>query len=306
MDSHLRKPLTIGISSTALFDMREEHRIFEEDGIASYRKYQFEKRREILEPGTAFYLVKKLLTLNTNDDAPRIDIALISKNDIETGLRVRHSLDNYGLDVPRIALTGGQPIQPHLLRAYGIDLFLSKDHEDVQRTVDADIAAAVLHDPPEGLGEGGEKIHFAFDGDQVIFSGESENIFQKEGLMGFLKYEQDMADIPMPEGPFAKVLFVIEALKTTFPKGESPIETSLVTMRSATAQVRPMNTLIEWGQIVDGAYMIGRSHPKGQKYEKVDVLQAIKADIFFDDQTHHTELAASSIPSGYVPTKTAV
>jgi len=147
------------------------------------------------------------------------------------------------------------------------------------------------------------KVHFAFDGDQVLFGGDSEAIFQKDGLQGFLKYETEMAEVPMPEGPFAKVLFVIEALKATFPKDNCPIETSLVTMRSGQAQIRPMNTLIDWGKIVDGAYMIGRSSQEGHKYQKVDVLAAIGADLFFDDQTYHTEPASHVVPSGYVPQK---
>lgn len=306
MAQSLYKPLTVGISTSALFDLREEHDVFLNKGIEDYRKLQFERRREIMKPGTAFCVIQKLLKINKPGEKQRVEVALISRNDIETGIRARYSLDHYGLDIPRIALTGGKPVEANLLRAYGIDLFLSKHQEDVQRAVDGDIAAAVLHDPPVEASPSCKpgKVHLAFDGDQVLFGGESEAIFQKEGLLGFLKYETELAEVPMPAGPFAKVLFVIQALKATFPKEECPIETSLVTMRSGTAQVRPMNTLIDWGQIVDGAYMIGRSTQEGHKYQKVDVLSAIGADLFFDDQTYHTEPASKVVPSGYVPQKT--
>ena len=155
------KPLTIGISSTALFDMREEQKVFREQGMEAYRHYQFEHRHNLLKPGTAFHLVQKLLRINPADEAPRVEIALISKNDIETGLRVRYSLDHYDLDIPRIALTGGKPIQPALLNAYGIDLFLSGHAEDVQNAVNGDIAAAVLDHPPENPLQNGDKVHFA-------------------------------------------------------------------------------------------------------------------------------------------------
>lgn len=306
MTGTLYKPLTIGISTSALFDLREEHEVYQSRGIDDYRKLQFERRRDIMKPGTAFCVIQKLLAINVPGEKPRVEVALISRNDIETGIRARYSLDHYQLDIPRIALTGGKPVEAGLLKAYGIDLFLSKHPDDVQRAVDGDIAASVLHDPPAEVPAACKpgKVHFAFDGDMVLFGGQSEAIFQKEGLQGFLKYETENAEVPMPLGPFAKVLFVIQALKATFPKEECPIETSLVTMRSGSAQVRPMNTLIDWGQIVDGAYMIGRSSQEGHKYQKVDVLAAIGADLFFDDQTYHTEPASKVVPSGYVPQKT--
>ena len=306
MTGTLYKPLTIGISTSVLFDLREEHEVYQSKGIDDYRKLQFERRREIMKPGTAFCVIQKLLAINVPGEKPRVEVALISRNDIETGIRARYSLDHYQLDIPRIALTGGKPVEAGLLKAYGIDLFLSKHPDDVQRAVDGDIAASVLHDPPVEAAPACKpgKVHFAFDGDMVLFGGQSEAIFQKEGLQGFLKYETENAEVPMPLGPFAKVLFVIQALKATFSKEECPIETSLVTMRSGSAQVRPMNTLIDWGQIVDGAYMIGRSSQEGHKYQKVDVLAAIGADLFFDDQTYHTEPASKVVPSGYVPQKT--
>src|ERR1700722_19539581 len=241
MSQAVYKPLTIGISTSALFDLREEHEVYLGKGIDDYRRLQFERRHEIMKPGTAFCVIQKLLAINAPGEKPRVEVALISRNDIETGIRARYSLDHYQLDIARIALTGGKPVEAGLLRAYGIDLFLSKHPEDVQRAVDGDIAASVLHDPPtEASSCKPGKVHFAFDGDQVLFGGESEAVFQREGLLGFLKYETEMAEIPMPAGPFAKVLFVIQALKATFPKETCPIETSLVTMRSGKSQIRPM------------------------------------------------------------------
>ena len=50
--------LVVGISSRALFDLEEENRIFEEDGLEAYSKYQLEHENEILKPGTAFPLIK--------------------------------------------------------------------------------------------------------------------------------------------------------------------------------------------------------------------------------------------------------
>ncbi|MEZ0224221.1 MAG: 5'-nucleotidase, partial [Alphaproteobacteria bacterium] len=45
MAQSLYKPLTIGISTSALFDLREEHETYLSKGIEDYRRLQFERRR---------------------------------------------------------------------------------------------------------------------------------------------------------------------------------------------------------------------------------------------------------------------
>ena len=63
-DSNAQK-LVIAISSRALFNLDDAHRIFEQDGLEAYSDYQIEKEEEILEPGQAFPKVKKQLALIT-------------------------------------------------------------------------------------------------------------------------------------------------------------------------------------------------------------------------------------------------
>ena len=62
----ITSPLVIGISSRALFDLEAENRIYEEEGLEAYIAFQREHENDILEPGTAFQLVKALLSLNRN------------------------------------------------------------------------------------------------------------------------------------------------------------------------------------------------------------------------------------------------
>jgi len=64
MPLDLSEILVIGVSSRSLFNLERENKIFEKQGIEGFRKLQAEKEDEILEPGTAFYLVKSLLELN--------------------------------------------------------------------------------------------------------------------------------------------------------------------------------------------------------------------------------------------------
>ena len=69
--------LVIAISSTALFDMRESHDIYEKQGIEAYAEYQRQHEDDILEPGEAFPLASKLLRINEKlGGEPRVEIIL--------------------------------------------------------------------------------------------------------------------------------------------------------------------------------------------------------------------------------------
>ena len=50
-----KSKLVIGISSRALFDLDESHKIFEEDGVDAYREYQILNEEKILNPGCLLY-----------------------------------------------------------------------------------------------------------------------------------------------------------------------------------------------------------------------------------------------------------
>jgi hypothetical protein len=82
--------LVVAISSRALFDLDESHRIFEEGGEDAYSRHQIEKEDEPLAPGVAFPLARKLLALN--GAAPRVEVILISRNSADTGLRIFNSI----------------------------------------------------------------------------------------------------------------------------------------------------------------------------------------------------------------------
>ena len=58
--------LVIAISSRALFNLNESHKVYQEHGLDAYFKYQVEHEDEVLDPGEAFPLVNKLLRINEN------------------------------------------------------------------------------------------------------------------------------------------------------------------------------------------------------------------------------------------------
>ena len=63
----LSNKLVVGISSRALFDLEDENKICEQEGLKTYSEYQIEHENDVLMPGTAFPLIKALHRLNEDD-----------------------------------------------------------------------------------------------------------------------------------------------------------------------------------------------------------------------------------------------
>lgn len=290
----LENCLVIGISSRALFDLDDENHIYETQGLKAYAKYQLAHEDEILKPGSGFALVKALLKLNELSDQRRVEVLIMSRNSADTSLRIFSSLQHYGLDITRAVLSGGAPLTNYL-EAFGVDLFLSANEEDVVDALQAGFAAGRIYtntiegyDPFEEI----DQIRIAFDGDAVLFSDASEQIYQSEGLEAFTKHEQEAALKLLPEGPFAAFLITISSLQEEF-KGQAPIRTALVTARNAPAHERVIRTLRAWNVRIDEAIFLGG-------IAKTNVLKAFAPHIFFDDQSTHTTPASNVVPSAQV------
>lgn len=297
MALNLDDKLVIGVSSRALFDLESENIIFEEDGLEAYSQYQIEHENDVLKPGTAFPLIKALQKLNA-DGRYLTEILVMSKNSAETSLRIFNSIEHYKLDISRAALVGGASISPYL-NAFKTDLFLSANETDVQEAIDANVAAGIIcgHSQlPINPTDDVNQIRIAFDGDAVIFSDESEKIYQEKGLQAFAEHEHENAKKPLPEGPFAKLLKTISFIQKKFPANEVPIRTALVTARNAPAHERVIRTFRAWDVRTDEVFFLGG-------IEKSEVLKAFGANIFFDDQTTHTDPASKKVPSARVPYK---
>ncbi len=291
--------LVVGISSRALFDLERENQIFERDGVEAYCAYQREHEKEILPPGSGFQLIKALLNINTFfPESRRVEIIIMSHNSPDTSLRIFHSISHYGLDISRAALTSGAHLAPYL-EAFKTDLFLSADEQDVQQAIDSNIAAGLIcthSNYSVDLTQDISQIRIAFDGDAVLFSDDSEKIYQSQGLEAFAAHEAKNAQSPLPEGPFAKLLKTLSMLQQSFPKDSVPIRTALVTARNAPAHERVIRTFRSWDVRVDEAFFLGG-------VEKSAVLKAFGAHIFFDDQPTHIDRASQVVPSARVPYK---
>lgn len=296
MPYDLTEPLVIGISSRALFDLEQENKIFEEQGVVPYEEYQVAHENDVLPPGSAFQLIKAFLNLNKLQEKRLVEVIIMSRNSPNTSLRIFNSAKEYGLDITRAALTGGAEITPYL-KAFKTDLFLSACHTDVKQAIDNSIAAGVilLGNPYTIADAEVSQIRIAFDGDAVLFAADAERIYQHQGIQAFWDSEQENANIPLQKGPFANFLMTIAHIQSRFPEKENaPIRTALVTSRNAPAHERAIKTLRNWHVRVDEAFFLGG-------ISKKDVLSAFGAHIFFDDQQVHAETASEVVPAALVP-----
>lgn len=291
------KKLTIAISSRALFDLNESHRVYETQGVDAYAKYQIDHEDEPLKPGEAFGLVRKMLEINKSLEDPAVEVILLSRNNADSGLRIFNSIEYHELAITRAAFCGGQDPWRYV-RAFECDLFLSLHTEDVRGALEQGVASASLM-PSDAKPEGaGDEIRFAFDGDAVLFSDESERVYKEQGLEAFTENEKNAARTPMSGGPFRNFLSALQHLQSRFPTGECPIRTALVTARSAPAHERVVRTLREWDIFLDESLFLG-GLPKGE------FLRSYGADVFFDDQQIHCDSASEHVATGHVPSGVA-
>ncbi len=287
----LEDKLVVAISSRALFDLSESHRVFVDEGVDAYSRYQIDREDEPLEPGGAFNLVRKLLALN-RPERQYVEIILLSRNSADTGLRVFNSIRHYALGITRAAFTKGDPTSRYV-PAFGAHLFLSADTEDVRRALNDGYAAATIVTPYTGGGDSKE-LRIAFDGDAVLFSDEAERVYRSGGLDAFHASESRSANEPLSGGPFKIFLSALHRIQADYPEDQSPIRTALVTARGAPAHERVIRTLRAWNIRIDEALFLGG-------LEKGAFLRAFGADIFFDDQHTHVESAARHVSAGHVP-----
>lgn len=290
MDEH---SLVVAISSRALFDLEESHRVFSEQGVDAYCAYQIEHENTPLAPGVAFRLTKKLLGLNDADPGrQRVEVILLSRNSADTGLRIFNSIQHHGLTISRAVFSGGAAPYRYI-RPAGAHLFLSADPADVAEALTNGFAAAtILHSNTSEQAHADLRV--AFDGDAVLFSDEAERIYKKQGLTAFEDSEKRSAALPLPGGPFKEFLAALHRLQTQYPSDQSPIRTALITARGAPAHERVIRTLRAWNVRIDEALFLG-GRPKGE------FLRAFGADLFFDDQRGHCDSAREHVPTGHVP-----
>ena len=290
MSTTLEGRLVVAISSRALFDFEEENRVFEAGDDRAYMQVQLARLDVPARPGVAFSLVNKLLAFN--EEAPRVEVVILSRNDPVSGMRVFRSAQHYGLKVERGVFTRGESPWRYL-RPLAANLFLSANEADVRSALAADVPAARVfpHSRLASDAHPGE-VRIAFDGDAVLFGDEAERVFRRDGLDAFQSHERDHSATPLAPGPFKPLLEALHRLQRE-PGQRMRVRTALVTARSAPAHERAIRTLMDWRIEVDEAMFLGG-------LAKGEFLREFEPDFFFDDQTGHVESAAGHVPAGHV------
>lgn len=297
----IENKLVIAIASSALFDLSESDRVFRERGVDEYRRYQREHENNVLAPGVAFPLVKRLLCLNSSDENDQpVEVILLSRNDPDTGLRVLKSIRLHGLPISRAAFVQGRtPFR--YLEAFNAALFLSANAEDVRMAVGRGAPAGQVL-PTTFIDDTTEsELRIAFDFDGIIGDDSAEAIFKSSGLAAFHSAEAEAAAVPMPEGPLAKFFRQVAKLQererakqAAEPAHEPRLRLAIITARNAPAHERVVTTLREWGIEIDEVFFLGG-------IDKSRILKEFRPHIFFEDQLSHLEGTSSICPSVHVP-----
>jgi 5'-nucleotidase len=291
MPTSLDGRLIVALSSRALFDFEDENRVFEASDDRAYMQLQLQRLDQPAQAGVAFSLVNKLLAFNRQGN-PLVEVVILSRNDPVSGMRVFRSCQHYGLPVERGVFTRGQSPWRYL-KPLNAHLFLSTNEADVRSALAAGVPAARVY-PHSARASSAypNEVRIAFDGDAVLFSDESERVYQDAGLAAFQAHEHARASTPLAPGPFKPLLEALQRLQRE-PAGAMRVRTALVTARSAPAHERAIRTLMDWHIEVDEAMFLG-GLPKGE------FLREFEPDFFFDDQTGHIESAAAHVPAGHV------
>lgn len=294
--------LVVGISSTALFDLSEEHRIFEEEGEEAFKEYQVAKKDEPPEPGAAYPFIRRLLHLNTFFPNQRpVEVVILSRNDPEAGVRIMNSAKAHELDITRAVFRSGEA--PYkFMPAVNACLYLSTNRQEVKDAVGEGYPAGFVlptlsrADDLEDM-----QLRLAFDFDGVLVDDEAESKFADGGLPLFHHYESENKDRPLKDGPLMPLLRNLSKIQKLEEGGQAEINrpekimrVSIVTARNAPAHERMINTMKNINISVDELFLTGG-------IEKKNFLDVIQPQMFFDDQIGHLEPAAESTPCVHIP-----
>jgi len=305
--------LTIGLASSALFDLSESDRVFREQGKEAYAEYQRTHEHDVLAPGIALPFVRRLLKLNALPafkTAP-VEVVLLSRNDPNTGMRVMNSVEAHGLTIAQASFLQGES-PTHYIESLGVDLFLSANEEDVRRVLEQGFAAGqcLASNVGEDGADGGdekdtdddEELRLAFDFDGVLADDESESVYQRaKNLDEFNAHELARSDVAHNPGPlksFIDKVHAIQKLESDYALAHDAyqprLKIAIVTARSAPAHKRVINTMRSWNIHPNQAFFMGGK-------DKTLVLANYKPHMFFDDQRKHLEGSAAVAPAVHVP-----
>ncbi|KAJ3582961.1 hypothetical protein NHX12_000062 [Muraenolepis orangiensis] len=278
--------VTIVVSLRVLFNIEKEQQIYEQQGLENYIRFQVEHKTEPLNPGPAFSFVKVRQSRTSTANKELSIVHVCKTGDHIDYLKANHPNLYLSTDPTKVreALNEAQSRDRSVCVSVSY-LSATARYRYRQVSLPPGIATATMF-AQENLAEVSEvQLRVAFDGDAVLFSDESEQIFAAQGLEKFHEHEKENENNPMNHGPLKGFLEALGKLqKKLHAKGQRmdcPIRTYLVTTRDAASSgFRALKTLRSWDLEIDQGYFLAGS-PKGP------MLEEILPHIFFDDKMSH-------------------
>lgn len=312
--------VNIGVSTSALFDTREDDLVFREKGEEAYRRHMRAKEKTPFAPGPALSFLKKMIGFN-KPDGILANFTILSRNNPQVSIRVHRSLYEHGLfmKTPKgrlrfgmgEAYMKGRPITPNCLRNFGVDLFLSPNRADVENALRAGIPAGQTfhYTIPKLPSFSTPDLLVAFDFDRVLgfgrgkprdpFKDDSEEYFRREGLLSYWTREAKLVSFPAHPGPLATFFCkLVQLRKRTKELGcKNKLEIATVTARSSDPFARVQTTIDHWG----GPFMEEDFRLSSRRTPKRNHLEELQADVFFDDSEKHVANARDVTAAVLVP-----
>lgn len=326
--------ITVGLSTSALFDMRESDHIFRTRGTAAYQKHMIDNEDKPFIPGHAFALIETMRDINDALGETLFDIVLVSKNDIWTGARAVKSCYHYNLPFSGALFSNGNPTTPYL-SAYGVDWLISTHTDDVDAAVKMGIAANTINSPVldqhplqllstlkrprkpanENTAQDtaqnaaaqklspvfNRKLHFVWDLDRVVFGPESDDVFGEMGLDYYREHEKKYAAEMLSDGPFMKIAKIVGDVARKFPDGNSPIISSVLTARGNEAALRAMLSLRGKGIVFNGIAHFAGGRDKDRMLKIMREQEKQNTILFLDDSSRTIDMTSKVVASGLVP-----
>lgn len=333
MVKEFERSITVGISTSALFEMKDAKRLRDKYGADFYTQYMIDNEDKPLKPGYFFDVIKTMQTINEDLGHPIFDFVILSKNTAWTGIRAIKSAHHYGLDFSS-AMFGNGPLNPEYMSAYDINWFITTKESDAQNAHDMGIASCTVDplskpldvnkeierilggkipkklktaiDRAEGKTQDGlkkefnKKLHLVWDLDRVIFNGASDDVFGEKGLDEYRKHEMELAAEALEDGPFAPIAMIAGQISQHFAEGNSPIKNSVITARGAEATLRALHSLRNKGIHFDGEIHFMSGRDKGRVLAIMD-KDPSSTTLFLDDSQGNIDSAKAIVTSGLVP-----
>lgn len=275
----LQDSLVVGVSASALLDLRESETMLAEHGETHLRTFEEQHLDEPLRPGPGFEVIRRLLSLNALSSIarPLVEVIVVSRAAPETGLRVLRSARSHGLHLNRAVFTQGASPYGYF-ESLGLSLFLTQNLDDLAGASRLGLLAGQIMGTSATSGEG---VRIAFDIDTVLGAQASQNGHSRP-------------PVPNAAPRLARFLERVARIQTAQARrpeedGERRLQISVLTAREAPAYERALHTLQAWGLQVDEAFFLAGMDTSG-------VLETMQPDLLVAGSGPASDLPGVRIP----------